>query len=93
MATPVQGKMVAIIEHPNAVGNDNAVFEIFGGGVGMEMATLTRISRDQEGQGSYALQLSTSDNEGQEATLALSFLATDYPTTLALLEGYETPAA
>ena len=87
------GKMVAVVEHPNAIGNGNSVFEIFGGGVGMEVLTLTRISRDQETQGSYSLALATSDNEGQEASLALSMLATDYATTLALLIGYETPAA
>ncbi len=87
-----QGKMVAIIEHPNAVGNGDSVFEILGGGVGMEVTTLTRISRDTESQGSYSLELSTSDNEGQEATLPLSFLDADYATTLAKIEGYETPA-
>ena len=87
------GKIVGVVEHPNTVGNGDAVFELFGAGVGLEVETLTRISRDTEGQGSYALILGTSDNEGQEATLPLSVLATDYATTLALLEGYETPAA
>ena len=87
------GKIVGVVEHPNTVGNGDAVFEIFGAGVGLEVETLTRISRDPEGQGSYQVVLGTSDNEGQESTLPLSFLLTDYATSLALLEGYETPAA
>ena len=85
-------KVFAIVEHPNAEGNGNSVFEIFGPGVGMEVITLGRISRDNEGQSSYALQLGTSDAEGQESTLPLSLLDTDYATTLALITGYETPA-
>lgn len=87
-----QGRMVAVVEHPNAAGNGDSVFEIFGGGVGMEVSTLTRISRDTESQGSYSLELSTSDNEGQESTLPLSLFDTDYSTTLAKIIGYETPA-
>ena len=87
------GKIFAIIEHPNVVGNDDSVFEIFGPSIGMEVEALTRISRDTEGQGSYALTLGTSDAEGQEATLPLSLLDTDYATTLAKIITYETPAA
>jgi hypothetical protein len=86
------GKMVGIVENVNAVGNGDSVFEIFGYGVGMEGQTLTRINRDTESGGSFQIDLMTSDNEGKEAKLPLSFWDTDYATTLAKVVALETPA-
>ena len=85
-------KMVAIIENQNTVGNGDSVFEVFGGGVGMEVETLTRINRDTETAGSFSVGLKTSDDEGKEAKLPLSFFDTDYATTLAKIVALETPA-
>jgi len=85
-------KMVAIVENQNVAGNANSIFEILGGGVGMEVETLTRINRDIETAGSFSLGLGTSDNEGQEAKMPLSIFDTDYATTLALIVALETPA-
>ena len=85
-------KMVAIVENQNAIGNGDSVFEVFGIGVGMETITLTRINRDTETAGSFSVGLKTSDNEGKEAKLPLSFWDTDYATTLAKIVLLETPA-
>jgi hypothetical protein len=85
-------KMVAIVENQNATGNDDTVFEVFGYGVGMEVETLTRINRDIETAGSFSIGLKTSDAEGKEAKLPLSFWDTDYATTLARIVALETPA-
>lgn len=87
------GKMVGIVENVNAAGNSDSVFELFGYGVGMEGQTLTRINRDTESGGSFQIELMTSDNEGKEAKLPLSFWDTDYPTTLAKVVALETPTA
>ena len=57
------GKLVAIVENNNAVGNGDSVFEILGAGVGMEVETLTRINRDVETAGSFSVGLETSDND------------------------------
>jgi hypothetical protein len=85
-------KMVAIVENQNVAGNGNSVFELFGGGVGMEVETLTRINRDIETAGSFSVGLKTSDAEGKEAKMPLSFFDTDYATTLAKIVALETPA-
>ena len=85
-------KVVAIVENQNVDGNANSIFEIFGSGIGMEVETLTRINRDLETAGSFSVGLGTSDNEGQEAKMALSFFDTDYATTLAAVVALETPA-
>lgn len=83
------GKMVAIVENANVAGNDDSVFEVFGLGVGMEVVTLTRLSKDSETMGSFSIGLKTSDNEGKEAKLPLSFWNTNYATTLAAIEALE----
>ena len=85
-------KICAVVENQNAAGNADSVFELLGAGVGMEGVSLTRINRDTETAGSFSLELRTSDNEGKEAKLPLSLFDTDYATTLAKIEGYETPA-
>lgn len=83
------GKIVAFVENSNVAGNDDSVFEVFGLGVGMEVVTLTRINKDAETMGSFSIGLKTSDNEGKEAKLPLSFWDTDYATTLAKLEALD----
>jgi hypothetical protein len=85
-------KMVAIVENANVAGNSNSVFEIFGGGVGMEVLTLTRLSRDADTMGAFAITLQTPDNQGKESKLPLSFWDTDYATTKAKVVALETPA-
>jgi len=85
------GKMVAIVENRNAVGNADSIFEVFGYGVGMEVTELQRINNDLESGGAYRIILKTSDNEGKESTLPLSFFDTDYATTLAKVDLLLTP--
>ena len=87
------GKIVAVVENKNSPGNVDSVFEVFGLGTGMEVQTMTRINRDLETAGSWSIVLSTPDNEGQEATLPISWFDTDYATTLALVDALLVPTA
>ena len=82
-------KIVAIVENVNAAGNGDSVFEIFGSGVGLEVVSMTRLSRDTESMGAFSIGLKTSDNEGKESKLPLSFFNTDYATTLAAITALE----
>ena len=84
-------KLVAIIENVNAVGNANSVFEVYGLGAGLEVATLTRLARDLETAGSFSVGLKTSDNEGKESKMPLSFFKTSYAVTLGLIEALLEP--
>jgi hypothetical protein len=86
------GKMVAVVENVNAAGNADSVFEMFGQGVGMEVVALTRLSRDADTMGAFAITLQTPDNQGKESKLPLSFWDTDYATTKAKVVALETPA-
>jgi len=80
------GKMVAIVENANAVGNANSVFEVFGKDVGLELITNVRINGDQDTSGGFAIQLKTSDNQGKEPKLPTSWWDTDYLTTKAKVD-------
>ena len=80
------GKMVAIVENANVAGNQDSVFEVYGLGAGLEVVTLTRIAKDLETAGSFSVGLKTSDNEGKEAKMPVSWWDTDYNTTLAKVE-------
>lgn len=87
-------KMVAIIRNSNAEGNADSVFEIFGGGVGMEMqAGPARINGDLETNGAYTIALKTSDDFGKEPKLPNSYLVTDFAGTVAQIQTLLTPVA
>lgn len=85
-------KIVIVVENRNALGNADSVFEVYGLGVGLEITTLTRINNDVETGAAYTIEARTSDNEGKEVTLPLSWWLTDYATTKALVTGLLTPA-
>jgi hypothetical protein len=84
------GKVNVIVENANSNSVGDSVFEVFGYHVGLEVNTMTRLNRDSETRGSYAIELSTPEDEGSECGLPISLLSTDYSTTLALIEGLET---
>ncbi len=85
-------KMVAVLENKNVAGNEDAFFEVFGLGAGLEMQTNVRINADVETQGAYALSLKTSDNEGKEGKMPQNWFATDYATTKVLVDALLMPA-
>jgi hypothetical protein len=85
-------KVVAVIENMNVVGNADSVFEVYGFDAGLEVVLLTRLARDLETGGSFTVNLKTSDNEGKEAKLPLSFWDTDYATTKAKVDALLIPA-
>jgi len=79
-------KVVAVIQNMNVVGNADSIFEVFGGGVGLELITNTRINGDQATLGVWSLSLKTSDNSGKEPKLPQSFFDTDFVTTKAKVD-------
>ena len=85
------GKLVAIVENKNAVGNGNSVFEVFGLNVGLEVQSNVRINADLESAGAFQVSLKTSDNEGKEPKLPQSWFDTDYDTTKAKVDALLTP--
>ena len=86
------GKLVAIIENANTVGNSNSVFEIYGKGVGLELQAGTlRENGSNETGGGYTLSLKTSPDFGQEPKLPASYLVTDYAGTILEIETILTP--
>ena len=87
------GKVVAVIQNMNAVGNGNSVFEVFGAGVGLELLTNVRINADQATMGAYAIGLKTSDTTGKEPHLPNSYWDTNFVTTKAKVDTLLTPTA
>ena len=85
-------KMFAIVENKNAPGNGNSVFEVYGGGVGLEAATITRTPNDTETGGAFSIGLLTPEAEGKEPKMPQSFFKTDYATTLGLVNALLVPA-
>lgn len=85
------GKIFAVVENANVIGNADSVFEVYGLGVGMEVQTLTRIANDLETAGSFSVDLKTSDNEGKETVMPVSWWDTDYATTRALVDSLLLP--
>ena len=85
-------KVVAIVQNMNAVGNGDSVFEVFGKDVGLEMqAGAMRINADIETNGSYTIDLKTSDESGKEPKLPTSWFDTDYATTLVKVDALLIP--
>lgn len=85
-------KVVGVVQNINAVGNGNSVFEVFGGGVGLELITNVRINDDQETSGGFAISIKTSDNGGKEPKLPTSWWDTDFNTTKAKVDALLVPA-
>ena len=84
--------LVAIVQNINAAGNKDSVFELFGGGVGMQLqAGAMRISNDTESNSAYTLSLKTADDGGKEQHLPLSIWDTDFATTKNMVDGLLTP--
>ena len=80
------GKLWAVIENKNALGNGDSVFEVYGIQVGMEASAITRIPADQETGGAFTISLTTPEAEGKEPKMPQSWFDTDYATTLAKVE-------
>lgn len=76
------GRYIAIFE--NALQNLNT-FELLGKGTGLEISVMERAPG--ENGGAFKLTLKTPDNEF-EGALPQTVLATDYPSTLTLINGY-----
>lgn len=77
------GKVWAVIENKNDIGNGNNIFEVYGLKVGLEATVITRVPADQETNGAFTINLSTPENEGKEPKMPQTWFDTDYPTTLA----------
>ena len=86
-------KVVAIVQNMNSAGNADSVFEVFGGGVGLELITNQRINGDQATMGVWSLSLKTSDNSGKEPKLPTSYFDTDFATTKAKVDALLVPTA
>jgi len=86
-------KFVAVVQNINSPGNADALFEVFGLGVGMELQSNVRINSDLETGGAFSLQLKTSDNEGKESKMPQNWFDTDFATTKAKVDALLTPAA
>lgn len=74
----LNANMFAVVE------DNNEQFFIYGGYAGMEVIEITRSTQAKTGDTAFNIQM-----EGQEKSLPLRVLSTDYATTKALLEGYE----
>lgn len=77
------GKLFAVIENKNNVGNGNSIFEVYGLNVGMEATVITRVPADQESNGAFTINLVTPEAEGKEPKMPQTWFDTDYATTLA----------
>jgi hypothetical protein len=86
------GKLFAVVENKNAVGNENSIFEVYGLNVGMEATVITRLPADQETNGAFTINLVTPEAEGKEPKMPQSWFLTDYATTKALVDALLTPA-
>ena len=85
-------RVVAIVQNANAPGNADSVFEVFGKDVGLEMqAGPMRINTDLETNGSYTINLKTSDDSGKEGKLPTSFSDGAFGTTKAKVDALLTP--
>jgi len=80
------GKLFAVIENKNALGNGDSVFEVYGLQVGLEASAITRIPADTETGGAFTISLTTPEAEGKEPKMPQSWWDTDYATTLAKVE-------
>lgn len=78
------GTLVAIVKNNNLGVNGNAVYELFGKGVGLYLKVATSSKNDAETQGAYILTLATPDNL-KESNLPATIFLTDLPTTTALV--------
>ena len=85
------GKLFAVIENKNALGNANSVFEVYGIQVGLEAGAITRIPADTETGGAFTISLITPEAEGKEPKMPQSWWDTDYATTLAKVEALLIP--
>lgn len=78
------GTVVAIIKNNNQGVAGNAVYELFGKGVGLQLTIATSAKNDVDTQGAYVLTLATPDTL-KESNLPASIYLTDLPTTIALV--------
>jgi len=86
------GKLFAVIENKNAVGNGDSIFEVYGLNVGLEASTLTRNPSDTETGGAFSIGLVTPEAEGKEPKMPQSWFVTSYAITLPLVDALLIPA-
>lgn len=79
------GTFVAIIKNNNQGVDGNAVYELFGRFVGLELTVGTAVKNDPDTQGAYVLTLATADGE-KEPKLPATIFDTDLATTAALVQ-------
>jgi hypothetical protein len=80
----VTKKVVAIVENRFKGTEDDAAFEIYGLGAGLQANTLERITADTDTQGAYNVVLASSEQE-KEPNLPATLFDTNYVTTKALV--------
>lgn len=78
------GTLVAIVKNNNQGVGGNAVYELFGKGVGLYLKVATSAKNDSETQGAYILTLATPDNQ-KEPKVPATIYNTDLATTVALV--------
>lgn len=86
MEAMVGGKLVAVVENKHRNSAGDSTFEVYGLGIGLYVAELSRIVVDADTQGAYKIILRTPDN-AKEANLPNPLFITDYPTTKAVVDG------
>lgn len=78
------GTFVAIVKNNNQGVDGNAVYELFGKGVGLELTVATAAKNDADTQGAYVLTLSSPETQ-KESNLPASVYLDDLATTTALV--------
>jgi hypothetical protein len=79
------GTFVAIIKNNNQGVNGNAVYELYGRFLGLQVTTGNSTKNDADTQGAWVITLATADGEKEPRTPDTIFL-TDLATTAALIE-------
>lgn len=78
------GTLVAIVKNNNQGVNGNAVYELFGKGVGLQLTVGESTKNDADTQGAYVLTLATPDNL-KESNLPASIYITSLADTVAMV--------
>lgn len=79
------GTFVAIVKNNNQGVAGNAVYELYGRFVGLELIAGSTVKNDADTQGAYVLTLATAEGE-KEPKLPATIYITDLTTTAALIQ-------
>lgn len=79
------GTFVAIVKNNNQGVDGNAVYELYGRFVGLELIAGSTIKNDPDTQGAYVLTLATAEGE-KEPKLPATLFDTDLATTAAMVQ-------